>query len=60
MKGDAPPLRLVPILRPYTLHELAGIVWLHDKDCLNGFELPREVYDEIAARSPWFSHSQRA
>lgn len=37
-------------LRPYTLHELAGIVWLHGKLNLNDFELPREVCYEIAAR----------
>jgi len=38
-------------LRPYTLHELAGIVWLHGKECLEGSELPRESCYEIAART---------
>lgn len=37
-------------LRPYTLHELAGIVWLHGKGCLEGCELSREACYEIAAR----------
>lgn len=37
-------------LRPYTLHELAGIVWLHGKTALQGYELPRAVCYEIAAR----------
>jgi Holliday junction resolvasome RuvABC ATP-dependent DNA helicase subunit len=37
-------------LRPYTLDEMAGIVWLHSKDNLNGYELPKEVCIEIAAR----------
>jgi Holliday junction resolvasome RuvABC ATP-dependent DNA helicase subunit len=37
-------------LRPYTLHELAGIVWLHGKENLGGHELPRQVCYEIAAR----------
>jgi Holliday junction resolvasome RuvABC ATP-dependent DNA helicase subunit len=37
-------------LRPYTLHELAGIVWLHGKESLGGHELPREVCYEIAER----------
>jgi Holliday junction resolvasome RuvABC ATP-dependent DNA helicase subunit len=38
-------------LRPYTLHELAGILWLHGKDCLDGAELSREACYEIAARN---------
>jgi Holliday junction resolvasome RuvABC ATP-dependent DNA helicase subunit len=38
-------------LRPYTLHELAGIVWLHGKECLEGSELPQESCYEIAART---------
>ena len=38
-------------LRPYTLHELAGIVWLHGKECLEGSELPQEACYEIAART---------
>ncbi len=37
-------------LRPYNLHELAGIVWLHGKDCLDGAELTKEACYEIAAR----------
>jgi Holliday junction resolvasome RuvABC ATP-dependent DNA helicase subunit len=38
-------------LRPYTLHELAGILWLHGKGCLDGAELPQEACYEIAARN---------
>ncbi|MDS4021999.1 MAG: AAA family ATPase [Candidatus Competibacter sp.] len=38
-------------LRSYTLHELAGIVWLHGKGCLDGAELSREACYEIAARA---------
>ncbi|NJM13627.1 MAG: AAA domain-containing protein [Synechococcaceae cyanobacterium SM1_2_3] len=38
-------------LRPYTLHEMAGIVWLHGKECLDGAELSREACYEIAARA---------
>ncbi|MEI7867176.1 MAG: hypothetical protein WCI11_04730 [Candidatus Methylumidiphilus sp.] len=38
-------------LRPYTLHELAGIVWLHGKECLDDSELPKESCYEIAART---------
>jgi Holliday junction resolvasome RuvABC ATP-dependent DNA helicase subunit len=38
-------------LRPYTLHELAGILWLHGKDCLNGSELAQQACYEIAARN---------
>ncbi|MFZ4699710.1 MAG: AAA family ATPase [Candidatus Methylumidiphilus sp.] len=38
-------------LRPYALHELAGIVWLHGKECLDGSELPKESCYEIAART---------
>jgi Holliday junction resolvasome RuvABC ATP-dependent DNA helicase subunit len=37
-------------LRPYNLHEMAGIVWLHGKDCLDGAELSQEACYEIAAR----------
>jgi Holliday junction resolvasome RuvABC ATP-dependent DNA helicase subunit len=37
-------------LRPYTLHELAGIVWLHGKENLGQRELTREACYEIAAR----------
>lgn len=37
-------------LRPYTLHELAGIVWLHGRECLDNYELPQDVCYEIAAR----------
>jgi Holliday junction resolvasome RuvABC ATP-dependent DNA helicase subunit len=37
-------------LRPYTLDEMAGILWLHGQQNLDGFELPREVCVEIAAR----------
>lgn len=37
-------------LRPYTLHELAGIIWLHGKEALSGYQLPKDVCYEIAAR----------
>ncbi|MDD5320486.1 MAG: ATP-binding protein [Methylococcales bacterium] len=37
-------------LRPYNLHELAGIVWLHGKDYLDGAVLTQEACYEIAAR----------
>jgi Holliday junction resolvasome RuvABC ATP-dependent DNA helicase subunit len=39
-------------LRSYTLEEVAGIIWLHGKvkENLNGYELPRDVCLEIAAR----------
>lgn len=37
-------------LRPYNLHELAGIVWLHGKEYLDGAELTKEACYEIAAR----------
>lgn len=37
-------------LHPYTLHELAGIVWSHGKQKLNGYNLPQDVCYEIAAR----------
>lgn len=37
-------------LRNYTLNELAGIVWKHGCQQLDGFELPQEVCTEIAAR----------
>jgi Holliday junction resolvasome RuvABC ATP-dependent DNA helicase subunit len=37
-------------LRPYTLHELAGIVWLHGKEYLEGSELSKEACYEISAR----------
>jgi Holliday junction resolvasome RuvABC ATP-dependent DNA helicase subunit len=38
-------------LRPYSLHELAGILWLHGMDCLDGAELARDACYEIAARN---------
>lgn len=38
-------------LRSYTLHELAGMIWLHGKGCLDGAELSREACYEIAARA---------
>lgn len=38
-------------LRPYTLDELAGIVWLHGKQEMGGIELTREACFEIAARN---------
>lgn len=38
-------------LRPYTLNEVAGIVWLHGKSLLSNVELPQEVCLEIAART---------
>ena len=38
-------------LRSYTLHELAGIVWLRGKECLDGAELTQEACYEIAARA---------
>lgn len=38
-------------LRSYTLHELAGIVWLHGKECLDGAELTQDACYEIAARA---------
>jgi Holliday junction resolvasome RuvABC ATP-dependent DNA helicase subunit len=38
-------------LRPYTLHELAGIVWMHGRESLDGGELPMETCYEIAARA---------
>lgn len=37
-------------LRPYTLRELAGIVWLHSRDKLGGTALGRDVCLEVAAR----------
>ncbi len=37
-------------LRSYTLHELAGIVWLHGKKELEEHELSKDVCYEIAAR----------
>jgi Holliday junction resolvasome RuvABC ATP-dependent DNA helicase subunit len=37
-------------LRSYTLDEMAGIIWLHGRENLNGHELPREVCLEVAAR----------
>ena len=39
------------LLRNYTLDELAGILWLHGRDELDGFALPREVCIEVAART---------
>jgi Holliday junction resolvasome RuvABC ATP-dependent DNA helicase subunit len=38
-------------LRPYTLHELAGIVWMHGRESLDGGELPMETCYEVAARA---------
>ena len=38
-------------LRPYTLHELAGIIWLHAKREMNGTEISKEACYEIAARN---------
>ncbi|MGH8549399.1 MAG: AAA family ATPase [Methylococcales bacterium] len=38
-------------LRPYTLHEQAGIFWLHGKESLDGAELSRDCCYEIAARA---------
>lgn len=38
-------------LRPYTLHEMAGIVWLHGKSSLDGEELSQDACYEIAARN---------
>jgi len=38
------------LLRNYTLDEMAGILWKHGLDILEGFELRREVCLEIAAR----------
>ncbi len=37
-------------LRPYTLRELAGIIWLHGKSALDNAELSKEACFEIAAR----------
>jgi Holliday junction resolvasome RuvABC ATP-dependent DNA helicase subunit len=37
-------------LRSYTLHELAGIIWLHGNQNLGGNELSRDACYEIAAR----------
>lgn len=37
-------------LRPYTLRELAGIVWLHSREKLGGTALSRDVCLEVAAR----------
>lgn len=37
-------------LRPYSLEEIAGIVWIHGKDLLEGYELPRDVCIELGAR----------
>jgi Holliday junction resolvasome RuvABC ATP-dependent DNA helicase subunit len=37
-------------LRDYTLEELAGIVWLHSKEKLDGAALSRETCIEISAR----------
>jgi Holliday junction resolvasome RuvABC ATP-dependent DNA helicase subunit len=37
-------------LRPYTLPELAGIIWFHGKSRLGDYDLPYEVCMEIAAR----------
>ena len=37
-------------LRPYTLDEIAGIVWTHANKALEGWELPFDVCEEIGAR----------
>ena len=37
-------------LQSYSLTEMAGIVWLHARDHLDGAELPRDACVEIAAR----------
>jgi Holliday junction resolvasome RuvABC ATP-dependent DNA helicase subunit len=37
-------------LRSYSLEEMAGIVWLHGKDTLDGASLSRETCVEVAAR----------
>lgn len=39
------------LLRNYTLDELAGILWLHGREELDDFSLPREICLEIAART---------
>jgi len=41
---------IVIALKPYTLHELAGIIWLHGKMELDGAELSKDACYEIAAR----------
>jgi Holliday junction resolvasome RuvABC ATP-dependent DNA helicase subunit len=38
-------------LAAYSLQELAGIIWHHGKRLFDGFELPREVCLEVAARN---------
>jgi Holliday junction resolvasome RuvABC ATP-dependent DNA helicase subunit len=38
-------------LSAYSLEELAGIIWHHGKRLFKGFELPREVCIEVAARN---------
>lgn len=38
------------LLQNYTLAEMAGILWKHGCDVLEGFELPQNVCLEIAAR----------
>lgn len=37
-------------LRPYTLEEIAGIVWTHAHRALDGWDLPFNVCEEIGAR----------
>jgi holliday junction DNA helicase RuvB len=39
------------LLRNYTLHELAGILWMHGQRELDGFSLPNDVCLEVAART---------
>ena len=39
------------VLRNYTLNELAGILWLHGRQELDGYDLPRDVCLEVAART---------
>lgn len=44
--------RMDPIqLAPYSLEELAGIIWLHARKLFGGFELSREICLEVAARN---------
>lgn len=38
-------------LRPFTLDEISGMIWLRGKELLNNEELPKEICYEIAART---------
>ncbi len=38
------------LLRNYTLDEMSGILWKHGRDVLDGYDLPRDICIEIAAR----------